>query len=196
MASPNRQSPLDAVAIKYLSLVKNFLQKENPRKLVQFARVQRLLTMKAITPEQWTKLVSELFSRNPTLLKATAALTKISANAKSPSEHLAWRVATLATRSASPLPNSPSPSNKGKKVGAEQLRPAGLTSVTPITNSNQVKNFSPYNEKSSPSNLQQPVRRNLMAWQDTKSILNKEIRGVSAINVLSCLPLANSHNTF
>ena len=76
MASQRRQSPLDAVAIKYLSLVKNFLQKENPRKLVQFSRVQRLLIMKAITPEQWTKLVSELFSRNPsqTLNKGQLAI--------------------------------------------------------------------------------------------------------------------------
>ena len=140
MASQRRQSPLDAVAIKYLSLVKNFLQKENPRKLVQFSRVQRLLIMKAITPEQWTKLVSELFSRNPTLLKATAALTKISANAKDPSEHLAWRVATLATRSASPLPKSPSPSSQGQKRGGEQVRPAGLTSITPTNNNNNNRN--------------------------------------------------------
>ena len=110
-----KQSPLDAVAIKYLSLVKNFLQKENPRKLVQFSRVQRLLIMKAITPEQWTKLVSELFSRNPTLLKATAALTKISANAKDPKDHLAWRVASLTTKSASPSQKSPSPSSAKKR---------------------------------------------------------------------------------
>ena len=135
-----KQSPLDAVAIKYLSLVKNFLQKENPRKLVQFSRVQRLLIMKAITPEQWTKLVSELFSRNPTLLKATAALTKISANAKDPKDHLAWRVASLTTKSASPSQKSPSPSS-AKSVARDQTRPPSLTSVTP-TNNGGAKSFS------------------------------------------------------
>ena len=53
-------SPLDAVAVKYLSLVRNFL-KDDQRKLMQFLRVQRLLTMQAIQPQQWIKLVSELF---------------------------------------------------------------------------------------------------------------------------------------
>ena len=196
MASQRRQSPLDAVAIKYLSLVKNFLQKENPRKLVQFSRVQRLLIMKAITPEQWTKLVSELFSRNPTLLKATAALTKISANAKDPSEHLAWRVATLATRSASPLPKSPSPSSQGQKRGGEQVRPAGLTSITPTNNNNnnRVQNISPGGlspsqqqkmqalQQQQQQQQQQPGRRNLMAWQGTKSTLRKELRGVNVFS--------------
>ena len=133
-----KQSPLDAVAIKYLSLVKNFLQKENPRKLVQFSRVQRLLIMKAITPEQWTKLVSELFSRNPTLLKATAALTKISANAKDPKDHLAWRVASLTTKSASP---------SQKSVQLCEKRPRGKRALRALlrnTDKRGVQSFSLY----------------------------------------------------
>ena len=100
-------SPLDAVAVKYLSLVKNFL-KDDPRKLVQFLRVQRLLTMRAIQPNQWVKLVSELFSGNNTLLKATAALARISQSQQNPGDHLAYKVAALATKSSgqgSPTPN-------------------------------------------------------------------------------------------
>ena len=93
-------SPLDAVALKYLSLVQNFLKTEDPRKLVQFMRVQRLLTMKAIVPDQWVKLVSELFAGNATLLKATAALTRISQSNPDPNSHLAYKVATMATRAA------------------------------------------------------------------------------------------------
>ena len=92
-------SPLDAVAVKYLSLVKNFL-KDDPRKLVQFLRVQRLLTMRAIQPNQWVKLVSELFSGNNTLLKATAALARISQSQQNPGDHLAYKVAASDWRQA------------------------------------------------------------------------------------------------
>ena len=139
---------------------------------MQFSRVQRLLIMKAITPEQWTKLVSELFSRNPTLLKATAALTKISANAKDPKDHLAWRVASLSTKSASPSQKSPSPSS-AKSVQSGQTRPPSLTSVTP-TNGGGVQSLSPFvPQRSLPNSAaRQPPRRKIMAWQDTRSVSN------------------------
>ena len=116
-------SPLDAVALKYLSLVQNFLKTEDPRKLVQFMRVQRLLTMKAIVPDQWVKLVSELFAGNATLLKATAALTRISQSNPDPNSHLAYKVATMATRAAANRVQSPTSPIQTKKTPPTSVVP-------------------------------------------------------------------------
>jgi hypothetical protein len=131
-------SPLDAVAVKYLSLVKNFL-KDDPRKLVQFLRVQRLLTMRAIQPNQWVKLVSELFSGNNTLLKATAALARISQSQQNPGDHLAYKVAALATRSSGQ--GSPSPNREQFSPPAQQ-RPTPLTAIVP-QQKNKIDRFFP-----------------------------------------------------
>ena len=86
-------------------------------------------------------------------------------------------VASLTTKSASPSQKSPSPSS-AKSVARDQTRPPSLTSVTP-TNNGGVQSLSPFvPQRSLPNSAaRQPPRRKIMAWQDTRSVLNREIRG-------------------